>query len=76
MECDRRTGFGTVQLGGGEFGVGEFWLSEVGRVGVHDADGRADQHSLDIRGVRGEAFLFLEASLGFGEPVTDLVFSA
>ena len=76
MVCDRRTGFGAVELGGGEFGVGEFWLGELGRVWVHDADGRADRYSLDGRGVRGEAFLVLEASLGFGEPVTDLLLGA
>jgi hypothetical protein len=76
MVCDRRTGFGAVEFGGGEFGVGEFWLGELGWVWVHDADGRADRLPLDVLGVRGEAFLFLEASLGFGEPVTELLLGA
>ena len=76
MVCDCRTGFGAVQLGGGEFGVGEFWLGEVGRGWVHDADGWADCLSLDGGGVRGEALLFLEVPLGFGELVADLLFGA
>lgn len=78
MVCDRRTGFGVAQFGvvqlrGGEFGVGQFWTSELGRVWFHDGDGRADRLWLDGRGVRGEAFLFLESPLGVGEPVTDLL---
>jgi hypothetical protein len=64
-----------AKLGSGEFGGGEFPKGGMRGGRFHDGHGRAGRLPIEIgrRGVRGDAFLILEPTLGIGELFTEVV---
>lgn len=72
---ESRSRFGVAKLGIGEFGGGEFPMGGMRCVCLHDGHGRTGRLPIDVggRGVRGEAFLILEPTLGIGELFTEVL---